>query len=342
MRAVVLHKFGAPDAAFDIRERPDPVPAAYQVRIKVEAFGLNFADVLARKGLYPDMPELPCTLGYEVIGVIDSQGEDVPNDMRGKRVVALTRFGGYAELALTDYRAAAEIPNSYPAEKALALGTQATTAWLCFHENCTFRRGDRVLVHAAAGGVGNILCQLALNAGCEVFGTAGSEKKLKFLNDLGVQHPINYREKDYAERIKEIIGNEKIDGSFNSLAGKTVKNDLRLLGRGGKLVLFGAASRVGKSSGTWGKLRLLFDTGFLTPLSLIMTSKSIIGLNVLKIGDRKPEVVAEALSKVVASAMNGTIEPLVGGTYPITEINDAHLALENRQTMGKLSVFWKD
>ncbi len=340
MKAVVLTKFGSPEDAFEIREVEKPDCKSHEVLINVEAFGLNFADVLARNGMYPETPDRPCVLGYEVVGTVESQGADVPTNMIGKRVVALTRFGGYAEYAAADSRAAGEISESYPAGKALALATQFTTAYVCIRENMKLYRGDRVLVHAAAGGVGIGLCQMALNLGCTVFGTAGSAEKIAFLKELGVQHPINYREKDYAEEIKKINGGIRLDATFNSLAGKSVKKDFKLLGSGGKLVIFGAASRTGKRKGLLSGLQLLFQSGFFSPLTFIMRSKSIIGINILKLGDYKPQLIAKCLHAVIAEAEAGKIDPVVRTTYKIEDINRAHLALENRGTIGKSVVFW--
>lgn len=340
MKAVFLKKFGEPEEAFEIRDVEIPTCAPGQVLIKVEAFGLNFADVLARKGMYGETPERPCVIGYEVVGRVEAQGEAVKGNFVGNRVVALTRFGGYAEYAVTDYRAAGVISDTYPADKALALATQYTTAYMCFHESMNLYPGDRVLIHAAAGGVGIALCQMALNAGCEIFATAGSEKKLEFLRNMGVHHAINYREKDYSVEAKAKLNGHRIDASFNSLSGKSVKKDLKLLGSGGKLVIFGAAARVGGGKGILGGLKLLFQTGFFTPLTFIMRSKSIIGINILKLGDYKPDLVAKCLKAVINEAEAGKLDPVVQQTYKIDELNTAHLALENRGTIGKTVVFW--
>lgn len=340
MKAVFLKKFGTPEEAFEIRETEIPNCAPDQVLIKVEAFGLNFADVLARTGMYPETPDRPCVIGYEVVGRVEAQGDQVIGNYVGQRVVALTRFGGYAEYAVTDYRAIGAVSEEYPAEKALALATQFTTAYVCFHESMNLYPGDRVLIHAAAGGVGIALCQMALNAGCEIFATAGSENKLEFLRQLGVHHAINYREKDYYEEVNSILKSERIDATFNSLAGKSIKKDLKLLGAGGKLVLFGAASRVGGGKGIFSGLKLLFQTGFYTPLAFIMRSKSLIGINILKLGDYKPELVANCLKAVIAQAQEGKLDPVVQKTYKIEELNAAHLALEKRGTIGKTVVFW--
>jgi len=340
MKAVYLKKFGTPDEAFEIRETAKPEPKPVQLLIKVQSFGLNFADVLARKGLYPETPDRPCIIGYEVVGTVEKQGSEVPGNMVGKRVVAMTRFGGYAEFVATDYRAAAVLPADYPAEKAVALATQYTTAYVCAQESMNLYPGDRVLVHAGAGGVGIALIQMTLAKGCEVFATAGSQEKVDFLRKLGVQHPVNYRKEDYGEAIRKILGPNRLDATFNSLAGKSVPKDMKLLGSGGKLVIFGAASRVGKSGGIFSSLAMLLQTGFVSPISLIMRSKSVIGINILKLSDYKPQLVAACLKEVVKLAEAGKLNPVVGGHYSIDRLNEAHSALENRGTIGKLSVSW--
>jgi NADPH2:quinone reductase len=340
MKAFYLTRFGSPDQAFELRQVDKPILKDHQLLVKVEAFGLNFADVLARRGLYPEVPPRPCVLGYDVVGRVEAAGKNADATLVGKRVVGLTRFGGYAEYAATDFRAVATISEGYPADKALALGTQYTTAYVCFHESMRLYAGDNVLVHAAAGGVGIALCQMALNEGCTVFGTAGSQDKLDFLKEIGVKHGINYRKDDYAEAIRKQLKGGRIDASFNSLSGKSVPKDMKLLGSGGKLVIYGAASRVGKKGGLLSTLGLLLQTGFVSPLSLIMRSKSMIGINILKLGDYKPHVVANAMKQVVAMAEAGSIEPVVGGVYKSTELNKAHEALENRGTVGKLGVVW--
>lgn len=342
MKAVFLTKFGSPEEAFEIRETDKPSPKPSQVQIEVEAFGLNFADVLARTGLYPATPDRPCILGYEVVGKIVDQGPEVPQEMIGKRVVALTRFGGYAEYACTDYRAVGEIAEDYPADKALALGTQYTTAHVAAVESLNLYPGDRVLVHAAAGGVGIALCQIALSKGCEVFATAGSQEKLHFLKQMGVQHPINYRETEYADEVKKVLKGERIDVAFNSLAGKSVKKDMKLLAPGGKFVIYGAASRVGKRGGKLAGIRLLLQTGFVSPLFLIMQSKTIIGINILKLGDQKPQVLANSMAEVIRMAAQKEVDPQVFSAVQINDINSSHKNLEDRKTIGKLAVFWKE
>jgi NADPH2:quinone reductase len=341
LRAVLLKEHGKPQNAFEIRDVELPTVKENQVLIKVEAFGLNFADVLARNGMYPDMPPKPCILGYEVVGTVTDTGGKESEHLKGKRVVAFTRFGGYAEYVATDYRALAEIDQDMDHGTALALATQYTTAFVCFHKSLVLHKGDKVLVHAGAGGVGIALCQLALHHNCEVYATAGSEEKLRFLKQMGVHHPVNYRANDYEERIKQLLNGTRLDATFNSLSGKSVSKDLRLLGPGGKLILFGAASRVGKGGGLIGGLKLLFQTGFFTPLKLIMSSKGIVGVNLLRFGDHKPELVAESMTEVVRLTREGHLKPVVNYRFGIDQLNEAHTALESRNTIGKVIVSWE-
>jgi len=174
MKAYFLVQNGSPEKAFNIRETDKPVINPDEVLIKVEGFGLNFADVLAMIGLYPDCPPLPAILGYDVVGFIEAIGSDVKDVVVGYRVTALTRFDGYAEYAVTKGSAVAKIPIAMDMGVALALSTQYCTAYYCAEELLRLHDGDEVLVHAAAGGVGTALVQLAKWRGCVVDGMASS------------------------------------------------------------------------------------------------------------------------------------------------------------------------
>lgn len=331
MKAVVLHQKGV----FKIEEVAQPTINSNQVLIKVEGFGLNFADVMARKGLYRETPSLPCILGYDVVGEVVEQGKEVSESLLGKRVVAMTRFGGYAEFAATDYRAVAEVPKEYPLAEALALATQYCTAYFCLHEKANVYKGDNVLIHAAAGGVGVALTQLAKLKGCKIYGTCGSDEKVEFALKNGVDVAINYRKSNYETEIKE-----RIHASFNAVGGNTLKKDLKLLGAGGTLTCFGAASRTDKTGGFFSNLNLLFSSGFFSPLFLMMRSKSIAGVNMLKLGDYRPNLFQNTLKEVVKLAVEGKIKPHSGGVFSVNDISKAHSLLENRFSIGKIAEKW--
>jgi len=340
VKAVYLVSQGDADQAFQIRETATPEPAAGQVRIAVEAFGLNFADVMARRGLYQDAPPMPSVLGYEVVGRVDAIGRDVTGIEIGRRVVALTRFGGYATSAVTDVRAVVPIPDDMDVGVAAALPTQGGTAYYCAEEMVRLHAGDHVLVQAAAGGVGTLLVQLCRRRGCVVYGTAGSDAKLELLRALGVDHPINYRREDFADAIRRLRGDDGLDVIFDSIGGAAVRKGLRLLGAGGRIVCLGGAEH---SHGRFQLLRTLkfaASFGFTHPVALMMPSRALIGVNMLRIADHRPLVLQRCLQAVVKLAVDRELKPTVGGRYTVDRIGAAHAFLEGRESTGKIVITW--
>ena len=341
MRAVILRKFGAADQAFEIQEREIPSPAAHEICVKVEAFGLNFADVMARQGLYQDCPPLPAIIGYEVVGHIHAVGKDVTGFEVGQRVVSLTRFGAYAEYAVADARAAVVIPEEMDYCVATALATQYATAYFCAAYITQLHEGEHVLIQAAAGGVGTALVQLAKNKGCIVYGTASTEKKLEYLRSLGVDHPINYKTTDFADYIVKQSGKNAIDVAFDSVGGKSVKKTRKLLALGtGRIICYGVASRSGNRKGILGDLKLVAGFGFLASVELLLKSQGITGVNMLRIADNRPEALKVCMQEVAKMVVEGTLKPTIGGKFSIEELAKAHDFLGNRQSIGKVAVHW--
>lgn len=336
MKALTLIAKGKAEKAFEEREVPMPSPNKDEVLIKVEAFGLNFADVLARQGLYEEAPPIPCVLGYEVVGEVTEVGEGVDKNWIGKRVTAFTRFGGYAEYVTTSSNGIAEI-GDMDAGKATALATQYSTAWYMACIRGYFRKGDAVLVHSAAGGVGTALTQLLKAQGCIVFGTTSTESKFDYMKENGVDHPLLLS--NYASEIPKLI-DQKIIASFNAIGGKSYKKDMKLLSPGGTIYQFGAADRSGKKGGIFASLGLLFSMGFTHPLFLLMKSKSIIGINMLAIGDHQPNTLSECINGSVQWAKEGKLHPQVGNSYPASELAAAHAELESGKSKGKIVVKW--
>lgn len=340
MEAMVLVRNGAPEGAFERRELPDPTVQADEVCIDVEAFGLNFADCMARLGVYQDAPPLPSVLGYEVVGRISAVGPDVTRFAIGDRVVGFTRFGGYATKAVTREGGVARLPEGFDAGAALGIPTQFGTAYFCAEEMVRLHEGDRVLIQAAAGGVGNGLVQLALRRGCEVFGTAGSEEKLQFLRELGVHHPINYREEDFEEVVRGVVGDDGIDVAFDSIGGASVKKAYGLLGHGGRIVCYGAASQAGEKKSFFRTLKMAAGFPFTHPIPLLMGSRGIIGVNMLRIADGRPQTMARVLEETVALVVSGELKVTVGGRFHADDIAGAHAFLGGRQSIGKVVVNW--
>ncbi len=310
-----------------------------EVQIEVESFGLNYADVMARNGLYREAPPLPCVIGYEVVGKIVDLGKEASKDLLGKRVVAFTRFGGYARHVNTKHLAVAEI-GDYDGGKALCLATQYVTAFYMSHVATTVQKGDKVLVHAAAGGVGTALIQLLKGKGVTLFAKTGSDSKKEYLEEMGVDHIINYNKHDYADQIQRVLKRERIDVSFNPVAGSTFKKDWKLLGNGGKLLLFGGSERSGKKWGIFSTLNFVRKMGIIIPITLMMRSKSVIGVNMLKVGDYKPYTMEFCLKSVVQKALNDEVDPKVGASYSADKIADAHAFLESGKSTGKVVVNW--
>jgi NADPH:quinone reductase-like Zn-dependent oxidoreductase len=339
MKAAVLVKHGEADTAFDIRSVERPKRAEHQLLIKTEAFGLNYADVMARRGLYRDAPPMPAILGYDLVGEVVEAPEESAH-LIGKRVAAMSRFGAYAEYVVSMPRAIFEVPDHFDAAQACALGTQYCTAWHAAFQATTMHPGDTVLIHAAAGGVGTAFIQLAKWKGCRIVGLAGSDEKVEALLHDGVDLAINYRKHDYAAEIRRHLGKRPIDLSFNSVAGTTFKKDMQLLRPGGRLVLFGASQRSGKRLGFLSDLKLLWDMGRVIPIFLVAGSRSVIGVNVLRIADHRPDILADAATQLNRLLAEGVLTSKSGGVFPIEQLAEAHSRLERGASTGKLAVKW--
>ncbi len=340
MNAWTLTAHKSPQHAFELRPGIKPEPGLGQVRIKVEMFGLNFADVMARLGLYPDCPPLPAVLGYDVGGEIDALGTGVTGWNIGDRVFGLTRFGGYATYAITDARAIARLPSSLPMEVGVALATQGVTALYMARYVQPLRAGERVLIHAAAGGVGTLMVQLAKAAGCQVFGTAGSPEKLEYLAAQGVDHPIDYRKEDFAKAIDRIGGPLCLDAIFDPVGGSSVKKGMALLRPGGRMLCFGGSSFL-DSRGYVAKILNAIRYGFYHPLALTGGSRSLIGVNMLRIADHRPEIIQELMEGCAALASDGVLSPTIFRVFPATQLPEAHELLESRSSTGKLVLTWE-
>ena len=339
MNAAYLIKYGNAEKAFEIREADKPQPNPNQVLIKVEAFGLNFADVMARLGLYKAAPSLPAILGYDVVGKIEAIGAQVNHVKLGDRVIALTKFGGYAEFALADNEVVYKIPTSFSSGVAVALATQYSTAYFLSHNMANLQENDTVLIHAAAGGVGTALVQMALYKKCIVFGTCGSQEKVAYLKKNGVQYPINYRKNDFEEVVRKLIKKKGLDAVFDPVGGKSVKKDFRLLGAGGRVFSFGVSS-MNQTKTIFGKLRVLWQFGFYHPLQFLTASKGMIGINMLKVAEENPEKIAKVMQEVIRLTEEGILTPHVGGEYQVEQLAEAHALLESRKSMGKIVVKW--
>ncbi|MEN9743491.1 MAG: hypothetical protein RLZZ65_1296 [Bacteroidota bacterium] len=337
--AFVLTKFGSSQEAFQLKEVSLPALQANEVLIKSEAFGLNYADVMARQGLYREAPPVPCVLGYELVGVVEQIGPDVNQEWLGKRVLAFTRFGAYAKHAITKLDALVEIPADIAAADALPFATQGVTAYYMTDMLAPIQKHDNVLVHAAAGGVGSFLIQLAKRKGANVIASASNPEKLAYCKELGAQHVVNYKAANITVEVQKILGEQKLQVAYNPIGGKTSKTDFKLLGPGGRLFLFGG-SDLAQRKGLIGKLKFLSEMGFYLPIAFMMQSKSLLGVNMLKIADEQPHIIQQAMTEMLALYTNKQIQLPAIQNFKSSQFFEAHDALGAGSTKGKLAIYW--
>ncbi|MFM6946557.1 MAG: zinc-binding dehydrogenase [Flavobacteriales bacterium] len=337
--AFVLTQVGAAHHAFTRQKTEVQEPKIGEVLIESEAFGLNYADVMARLGLYREAPPMPCVIGYELVGKIIQVGENVSQDWLGKRVLAFTRFGAYARHALTTIDAVQEIPLNLAASDALPFATQGVTAYYMTHVLAPVQAHDHVLVHAAAGGVGSFLIQLAKLKGATVFANTSSDQKFAYVKSLGADHVVNYKKEPYQAQISQLLGPQKLQVAYNPVAGKTTKTDLNLLGPGGRLFLFGG-SDLAQRKGLFGKLKFLWEMGMILPIGLMMRSKNILGVNMLKLAESQPLLIQKTMADLLALYEQKQLKLPEIKKYSAHEFFEAHDALGAGTTTGKLVIIW--
>lgn len=339
MKAIYLVRHGNSNEAFEFRDAPMPVPGKGEIVVKVEASGLNYADVMARRGLYKEAPPLPAILGYDVAGTIHSIGPDTPGLVAGQRVAAMSRFGGYAEYAKTQASAVIPLSDTMDFGMATALATQASTAVYCTDFAIRLYRGDRLLVHAAAGGVGTFLVQLAKARGCIVYGSA-SLLKHAYLQDLGVDFAIDSHSGNPFEELAELLNGNKLDVVYDNIGGLSFKKGKALLGPAGRIVTYGAAAQNTGKKSRLQSVRVGIGFGFYSPIPLIVQSQSMVGVNMLRIADHKPMVLKEVMDEVGRYMNKGIIRPVLGKSFQADQVSQAHEYLESRLSTGKIALLW--
>src|SRR5262245_32338606 len=237
MRQIWITKYGPPEV-LAVKEAPDPEPKPGEVRIRVEASGVNFADIVGRVGLYPDLPPAPIVPGYEVCGRIDAAGADVDASWVGRDVVALTRFGGYTDLVCVPIGLVFARPPRSSALEAAALPVNYLTAWQLVVVMGGLKRGETVLVHSAGGGVGIAATQIAKHIGARIIGTASASKHSE-LRALGADYLIDYRKEDFEVKVREITNGRGVELILDAIGGDSLKKGYRLLAPTGRLGMFG-------------------------------------------------------------------------------------------------------
>ncbi len=330
MRAVVITKHGDP-SVLQVQQRPDPPPPGPgQLRVHVAAAGVNFADHLARVGLYPDAPKLPAVVGYEVAGTVTAVGDGVDPGRVGERVLAGTRFGGYAEIVNVVAADSVALPDAVSFEQGAAVPVNYATAWAALHGYGSLRAGERVLIHAAAGGVGIAAIQFAKAAGAVIHGTASPGKHQK-LNELGVDRAIDYRQDGWWK------GLEPYDIVLDALGGTSLRRSYHLLRPGGRLVGYGISNMQEGEKRSLRKVAphaLAMLRGF-NLIDQLSESKTVIGLNMLKLWDDRGSL-EPWITPLSKGLHDGTVSPIVHAAVPFAQAPEAHRILAARENIGKV------
>jgi NADPH:quinone reductase-like Zn-dependent oxidoreductase len=329
VRAVVITKHGGLDV-LEVQERPEPSPGPGQALIDVRAAGVNFADTLARVGLYPDAPKPPCVVGYEVAGTISAVGDGVDAGRVGERVMAGKAFGGYASQVVVPQADAVALPERLSFEEGAAVSVVYATAWASLYGFGSLRAGERVLVHSAAGGVGIAALQLAKRGGAEVHGTASPGKHDR-LRKLGLDRAIDYRSDGWWRDLP------RYDIVIDGIGGASFKRSNALLRPGGRLVALGASS---VQEGETRSLRraapqaLRMMRGF-DLLKQLSDSRSFIAINMKRLWDDRGTL-APWIEPLSAFLDDGTIAPVIHAAIPFDRAAEAHRILAARENVGKV------
>ena len=334
MRQVVTTANGGVEV-LRVEEKLEPDPATDEVRVRVHAAGLNFADILARQGLYPDGPKKPCVMGYEVAGVVDKCGANVPQDLLGKSVIALTRFNGQSEFVIIKPMQMFDKPHSLTFEQGAAIPVNYLTAYALLVVMGGLRKGESVLIHNAGGGVGLAALDIAKHIGARTFGTA-SPGKHEFLRARGLDHAIDYRNQDWLPVLLEMTEDHGVELVIDPIGGSHWKKSYRALRHTGRLGMFGFS--IASATGITGKLKLLkavVQMPRFHPIGLINKNRGVFGLNLGHMF-HEPEMVAEWTREILRGVEEGWIRPHVDRAFSFEEAGAAHTYIESRKNTGKV------
>ncbi|WP_026576884.1 quinone oxidoreductase family protein [Bacillus sp. UNC438CL73TsuS30] len=320
MKVIQFNEYGGPEV-LQMVEKEKPIPTGSNVLIEINAIGVNYADTARREGQYVVPTPLPFIPGAEIAGVVREVGDQVKNVSPGDRVVTLIESGGYAEFAVADERSLISIPEQLDFRNAAALPLQGLSAYHILKTMGRLEKGESVLVHAAAGGVGTIAVQLAKLFGAgKVIATASSTEKLSLAAKMGADVLVNYTEEDWELQVLEATGGTGVDVALEMAGGEVFNKTLNCLATFGRLVIYGVAS--GEQSRFY-------------PSSLMARNQSVIGFFLPQIM-RKPELLQPSLMELLAYLGDGKLKLTIGGVYPLGEAASVHRLLQSRKTRGKL------
>jgi NADPH:quinone reductase-like Zn-dependent oxidoreductase len=336
MRQIWIPKAGPPEV-LELREARDPLPKAGELRIRVAASGVNFADIVGRLGSYPDLPPMPVVVGYEVAGRVDAVGDGVGSDWLGREVLALTRFGGYSDVVCVPERQVHARPPGMSAEEGAAIPVNYLTAWQLVRVMGGLRADETVLVHSAGGGVGIAAIQIARWIGARVIGTASAGKH-DALKSMGVDACIDYRTEDFEARARELTGGRGVELVLDAVGGSSFKKSFRALAATGRLGMFGISSAAtGKRPSRLSLLRTVAGMPWLqfNPVSLMNQNKGAFGVNLGHLWDEADRVNGW-LEALLGLYGQGAIRPVIAERFPFDRAAEAHHFIQDRRNLGKV------
>ena len=337
MKAAVIPHFGPPNV-LTIMELPTPVPAEGEVLVKVRAIGVNFADVFARLGVYPGIPKPPFVPGIEYAGVVEKTGKGVRRVKRGDRVFGFTRQNGYAEYVCVKQDYAMKMPPRMTFEHAAAFTVAYLTAYHGIVNLAHGHKGEKILIHAGAGGVGVASIQIAKHLGLEVFTTVGSDEKARVVTEQGADHVINYNARDFCEVIRRETNGYGVDVIMDGVAGRAYRKGMKLLAPMGRYVLFGVSSV--NAPKRLNIPRIVIDY-FTTPRILLPTQlQRNVGYYAFNLYflTHKVHLMSSSLEKLIAWYRKGALKPLIDRTFPLDQVVQVHQFLQSRKAVGRIVI----
>ena len=334
MRQIWITQAGEPEV-LQVQEARDPIARSGEVRIRVEACGVNFPDILGRMGMDADAPRIPYVPGYEVAGVVDAVAQGVPNLKEGDSVFALSRYGGYSNVVCVPYKQVFKRLEWMSAEDGAALPVNYLMAYLMLVVMGSLRAADRVLIHDAGGGIGLAALDISKIVGAETYGTA-SPHKHDFLLGRGLNHAIDYRNQDYERVIRNLTGGKGMQLILDPLGGVNWPKNYRLLMPTGRLIHFGLGSMaVGKRRSRLSWLRGLVMVPFYTPLRLMTENKGVMGVNLAHLWDYA-SLYQEWMGQLVRWYDEALFRPHVDKVFKFEQAAEAHHYIQDRKNIGKV------
>ncbi len=337
MRAIEISRFGPPEV-LRITEVPAPGMSEGDVRVRVKVIGLNFSDLFARLGYYPSIPKPPFIPGLEFAGIVEGVGKSVKAFRKGDRVLGFTRLKAYAEFVSVPAAFLNRMPARMSFTEAAAFGVTYLTAYHGLVTLGQIKKGESLLLHAAAGGVGTAALQIAKHLGVRVYATVGSQSKTQTARELGAAVVINYTDEDFAEIVRQESKGQGMDVILDSVGGKVFRKGWKLLRPMGRYVLFGFAGLTGQKGVPKMKALIQFaSVPLIYPPSMVTKNVTLSGFNLYFLID-KIGYVQQTMHKLLAWYNKGLVRPVIGAEYPFEKIQEAHQFLQSRQSIGKVVV----